>query len=99
MTDYLVNQYGEMPDDVNRGDESDRLMVSWALAEPPAPTPADDTVRAVVEVPDDIEALRRTDPAAAAEWRVRLRDELRGQLASGLRIGGVDGRGYLLVSR
>ena len=97
VTDYLVNQYGEMPDDVNRGDESDRLMVSWALAEPPAPTPADDTVHAVVEIPDDIEALRRADPTAAAAWRVRVRDELRGQLASGRRIGGFDLRGYLIV--
>lgn len=96
-TEYLVNQYGEMPDDVNRGDESDRLLVSWAVAEPPAPTPADDAVRAVVEIPDDIEALRRSDPKAAAEWRLRVRNELRGHLASGLRIGGVDARGYLLV--
>ena len=97
VTEYLVNQYGEMADDVNRGDESDRLMVTWALAEPPAPTPADDTVHAVVEIPDDIEALRRTDPPAAAAWRVRVRDELRGQLASGRRIGGFDRRGYLIV--
>lgn len=96
-TEYLVNQYGEMPDDVNRGDESDRLMVSWAVAEPPAATPSDDAVRAIVALPDDIEVLRRTDPAAAAEWRQRLREELRGHLASGLRIGGVDRRGYLLV--
>lgn len=96
-TEYLVNQYGEMPDDVNRGDESDRLMVSWAVAEPPVATPLDDAVRAVVEIPADIEALRRADPAAAAEWRTRVREELQRHLASGLRIGGVDGRGYLLV--
>ena len=92
-----MNQYGEMPDEVNRGDESDRLMIDWALAEPPASTPADDAVRAIVALPDDIEALRRTDPAAAAEWRLRVREQLRGHLASGLRIGGVDRRGYLLV--
>ena len=72
-------------------------MIDWALAEPPVPTPADDAVRAVVEIPGDIEALRRTDPAAAVEWRYRVREELRGHLASGLRIGGVDRRGYLLV--
>lgn len=96
-TEYLVNHYGEMPDDVNRGDESDRLLVSWALAEQPAPTPPGDAVSAVVDLPDDIETLRRTDPAAAAEWRSRVRHALRGHLASGLRIGGVDRRGYLLV--
>ncbi|WP_154097147.1 GNAT family N-acetyltransferase [Microbacterium testaceum] len=97
VTDYLVNQYGEMDDAVNRGDESDRLMVSWALAEPPEPTPADAEVAAVVAVPGDIEALRASDPAAGAEWRVRVRDEMREHLASGLRIGGFDRRGYLFV--
>ena len=34
VTEYLVDQYGPMDDLVNRGDESDRLMVSWALAAP-----------------------------------------------------------------
>ena len=33
-------------------------MVSWALAAPPVPTPADDRVVASVAVPRDIEALR-----------------------------------------
>lgn len=97
-TAYLVDHYGAMADAVNRGDESDRLMVSWALAEPPAPTPTDAEVVAVVAVPDDIEALRRSDPAAAAEWRRRLRGDLREHLASGRRIGGFDRRGYLIVA-
>ncbi|PTT21443.1 GNAT family N-acetyltransferase [Microbacterium sp. HMWF026] len=97
VTEYLVNQYGEMDDEVNRGDESDRLMVSWALAEPAAPQPQDAEITGVVAVPGDIEALRRSDPAAAAAWRVRVRDELRGHLASGRRIGGFDRRGYLIT--
>lgn len=97
VTDYLVNQYGAMHDAVNRGDQSDRLMVSWALAEPPAPTPTDAETSAIVAVPDDIAALRRGDPAAAASWRARVRDEMREHLASGRRIGGFDRRGYLIV--
>lgn len=96
-TEYLVNQYGEMDDEVNRGDESDRLMVSWALAEPAAPQPQDAEITGVVAVPGDVETLRRSDPAAAAAWRVRVRDELRGHLASGRRIGGFDRRGYLIT--
>ncbi len=31
---YHVNYYGEMPDDLNRGLESDRLEVDWALRSP-----------------------------------------------------------------
>ena len=100
VTEYLVDQYGPMDDGVNRGDESDRVMVSWALAAPPAPTPADDDVVAAVAVPRDIEAVRRESPADAADWRVRVRDALVGHLADGLAIGGFDDeRGYLLVRR
>ena len=98
MTEYLVNQYGPMDDGVNRGDESDRVMVSWALAAPPAPTPADDQVVASVAVPHDIEELRRVSPQDAAAWRLRVRDGIVGHLADGLVVGGFDDqRGYLLV--
>lgn len=31
---YYVNYYGEMPDEINRGLESDRLEVDWALRSP-----------------------------------------------------------------
>ncbi|MDQ1124216.1 GNAT family N-acetyltransferase [Microbacterium trichothecenolyticum] len=97
VTEYLADHYGAMADAVNRGDESDRLLVSWAVAEPPAPAPADADVVAVVAVPDDIASLRRSDPAAAAVWRRRLRADIAGHLASGRRIGGFDRRGYLIV--
>jgi predicted GNAT superfamily acetyltransferase len=100
VTEYLVNHYGPMDDGVNRGDETDRIMVSWALAAPPVPTPPDEQVVASVEVPHDIERLRRDAPADAAAWRLRVRDGLVGHLADGLAIGGFDDRrGYLLVRR
>ena len=96
-----VAQYLKAMDDgINRGDETDRIMVSWALAAPPVPTPEDDRVVASVAVPHDIESLRRTDPADAAAWRVRVRDEIMRNIADGLRIGGFDDeRGYLFVAR
>ncbi|MGX1703212.1 GNAT family N-acetyltransferase [Microbacterium sp. NPDC055357] len=97
-TEYLVQHYGAMDDGVNRGDQSDRIMVSWALAAPPAPTPPDDRVAATVEVPADIAAVRRTSPTDAASWRLRVREELVAHLADGLVIAGFDERGYLLVS-
>lgn len=99
-TEYLVNQYGPMDDGVNRGDESDRIMVSWAVAAAPAVTPSDDAVVAAVAVPADIEEVRRASAADAAAWRARVRAEILGHLAEGLVIGGFDdARGYLFIRR
>ena len=98
VTEYLVDQYGPMDDLVNRGDESDRLMVSWALAAP-ASVPAEREVVTSVAVPHDIEALRRTDPAEALEWRYRVRDAFGGLSADGLVVIGFDERGYLFGRR
>ena len=98
VTEYLPNQYGAMDDGINSGDESDRVMVSWALAAPPAPDPPAEGVAATVAVPHDIETLRREAPADAAAWRTRVREAFLGHLAGGLLVGGFDdARGYLFV--
>ena len=98
VTEYLVDHYGPMDDGVNRGDESDRLMVSWALAEPPVRTPDAARVVASVEIPHDIETLRRDAPGDAAAWRLRVREAVLGHVAGGLVIAGFDDeRGYLFV--
>ncbi|MFD7154945.1 GNAT family N-acetyltransferase [Kribbella sp. NPDC059898] len=52
-----------------------------------------------VAVPPDIEALRSTDPEAAAEWRAAVRDVLGGLLADGARIRGFDRSGWYVVDR
>ncbi|MFT4228900.1 MAG: GNAT family N-acetyltransferase [Microbacterium sp.] len=97
-TEYLVNHYGPMDDGVNRGDESDRLMVSWALSAPPVPTPAAERVFATVAVPADIQRLRAEDPVRASRWRVTVREGFLALLADGLVVGGFDDeRGYLFV--
>jgi predicted GNAT superfamily acetyltransferase len=98
ITEYLVDHYGPMDDGVNRGDETDRVMVSWALAAPPAPTPADERVVASVAVPHDIETMRRASPMDAAAWRTRVREEFLARLGEGLVVAGFDDeRGYLFV--
>lgn len=96
ITEYFVDHYGAMDDGVNRGDESDRLMVSWALAAP-ASAPREEEVVTAVAVPTDIEKLRREDPAEALDWRYRVRDAFQGLLADGFAVGGFDDRGYLFV--
>jgi Uncharacterized conserved protein len=95
VTEYLVDQYGSMGDGVNRGDESDRLFVSWALAAP-ASAPREEDVVTSVAIPSDIAALRRDDPSEALEWRYRVRDAFLGLLEDGLVVVGFDNdRGYL----
>jgi predicted GNAT superfamily acetyltransferase len=104
IAEYLVDFYGPMTDSVNANDESDRLLAAWSCAEP-----ADDedgernassvepkgTVR--VPTPDDIVVLRRTDPAAARTWRLRIREELGGRMARGGMVVGFTRDGDYLV--
>ncbi len=53
----------------------------------------------LVAVPDDVEALRRTAPAAARRWRIALREVLGPLIAGGARVTGFDRTGYYVVSR
>jgi predicted GNAT superfamily acetyltransferase len=97
VDEYLVDHYGAMNDVVNRGDESDRLMVTWALAAPASP-PNEAAVVTSVPVPNDIERLRRSDPAEALEWRYRVRDAFGGLYQDGFVAAGFDDdRGYLFT--
>ncbi|MDL9979427.1 GNAT family N-acetyltransferase [Microbacterium sp. ASV49] len=95
VTEYLVDYYGPMDDGVNRGDESDRILVTWDLK---APRPARGDVVASVAVPHDIEAIRLAQPQDAAAWRRRVRDAMRARLGEGLIVDGFDDeQGYLFV--
>jgi predicted GNAT superfamily acetyltransferase len=51
---------------------------------------------AVVPVPPDIERLRAVEPAAAHEWRLRVRESLGPYLAAGAAVGYDRERGYLI---
>lgn len=96
VTGYTVNRYGIFGGG-DAGDESDRLDVEWALADIAKP-PASDAVVATVEIPADVEGMRETDPAAAHEWRLRLRADIEEQLSQGRRLAGFEtGRGYLFT--
>lgn len=53
----------------------------------------------LVAVPEDIETLRTTNPAAANEWRYAVRSVLGELLASGGRITGFDRSGWYVVER
>lgn len=75
------NFYGAMTDVLNRGERSDRFVVRWDLRRTPGRR--DVVPAATVEVPDDHEALRRSDPDEAGAWRDRVAAAVEEQLGAG----------------
>jgi predicted GNAT superfamily acetyltransferase len=79
ISSYHPNFYGEMPDALNAGDESDRLMVSWkVVGENPVkrelistPKPTD----ILIQIPADIVAIRSKDRAENLFWRRKVREQ------------------------
>jgi len=76
---YHPNFYGDMPDALNAGDESDRLMVSWRtdIGAPKArelinnPEPGD----VLIEIPEDIVAIRSKNQSESMKWRRQVREQ------------------------
>ena len=76
---YYSNFYGEMPDALNAGDESDRLMVTWSTNSDELkakvlianPEPSD----ILIEIPEDIVAIRSRDQIESIKWRRRVREQ------------------------
>jgi predicted GNAT superfamily acetyltransferase len=110
--EYLPNFYGTMTDAINAGDDSDRLFVYWPLngdlSESSASAPTQGatatatstTVEAIlVELPEDIETLRKTNLAEALEWRARVRDVLEPAIADGYRVTGILNRQSLVLEK
>jgi predicted GNAT superfamily acetyltransferase len=96
--EYLVDFYGPIDDSINAGDESDRLLVAWAVDEQHAAAPTiHDQETFTVPTPDDIVVLRRTSPAAAEGWRRRVRRELGGPVAAGATVVGFTRAGEYVV--
>ena len=85
--EYLVNFYGFMRDSINAGDESDRLLMAWEVALPLPTAEQEKDAHRAIATPADIERLRGTDPAAARQWRMRLREELSEPVAKGQVVG------------
>ncbi|GAA0989700.1 hypothetical protein GCM10009555_074110 [Acrocarpospora macrocephala] len=122
--EYLREFYGQMADEVNAGDESDRVLAVWRLTSPQALTAAsgrpyqpevpESACRGLiavegrpvarvaaervvlVELPEDIEAIRRADPGAAKAWRLAVRDVLGGMMDEGATVTGFARGGYVV---
>ena len=93
--EYLPSFYGEMTDSINLGDESDRLLVAWHSATDPDAEIRDgssvvgsDRPHTLIATPDDVVAMRRTDPGAVKQWRSSTREQLSEALERGDRVVG-----------
>ena len=94
--EYLVNFYGPMCDSINAGDESDRLLMAWDVALPLPTEALENDLHRAIATPSDIESLRGTDPAAARQWRMRLREDLSEPVAKGQVVGFTREGDYLI---
>lgn len=89
---YYPNFYGDMPDELNAGDESDRVMASLKVV---GNTPTSRSVistpdksAVLIAIPDDIVAIRGKDLAENLRWRRSVRDEFVSALARGGKVIG-----------
>ncbi len=82
ISDYFPNFYGDMPDALNAGDESDRLMVSWRT-DIDAPKSRElitkpETDDILIEIPEDIVAIRSKNQSESMKWRRQVREQFLG---------------------
>lgn len=94
--EYLPNFYGTMTDEINAGDYSDRLFVYWDLKNRNDATSVSPNA-ITVEIPEDIESLRRNDLETAKIWRAKTREALQPLLEKGWTIKAMQDRTHLLV--
>ncbi|WP_037364677.1 GNAT family N-acetyltransferase [Nakamurella lactea] len=105
---YREDLYGTIPDALNAGMASDRLLVRWELASPrvqaasdAAASPASPALpppTGTIETPPDIEQLVASDPAAALQWRRRQRAAF-ASLPDGWMVTGIDAEGRYEVEQ
>ena len=98
---YHPNFYGDMPDALNAGDESDRLMVSWRTDKdaPRArelitnPEPGD----VLIEIPEDIVAIRSKNQSESMKWRRQVREQFIAAFAKNGRVIGFSANNEYVV--
>jgi predicted GNAT superfamily acetyltransferase len=79
ISTYFPNFYGDMPDALNAGDESDRLMVSWRT-DIDAPKARElitkpETGDILIEIPEDIVVIRSKNQSESMKWRRQVREQ------------------------
>jgi predicted GNAT superfamily acetyltransferase len=98
---YYPNFYGDMPDALNAGDESDRVMASWKVAgeQPVAkslilnPNKSD----FLIKIPEDIVIIRNKDIFENLKWRHKVRDEFMRAFEKGGKVVGFSANNEYVV--
>lgn len=89
---YEPNFYGNMADELNNGDESDRIMVRWDTTST-APRPRQELVEPpfdaeLIALPPDIVEIRRRDPDQNLQYRLEVRAAFLKAFADGKKVIG-----------
>jgi predicted GNAT superfamily acetyltransferase len=92
LVSYHENFYGKMADELNNGDESDRMMVRWDLT-PENPIPRAEITEPpydaeLIALPADIVEIRRTDPELNSQWREQVRMAFQEAFKNGKKVVG-----------
>ena len=101
ISNYYPNFYGEMPDALNAGDESDRVMASWKVAgkQPVAKSVITnpDESDTLIKIPEDILAIRNKDMSENLKWRHKVREEFMRAFEKGGKVVGFSANNEYVV--
>ena len=98
---YYPNFYGDMPDALNAGDESDRVMASWKVyGEQPVAKSVitnPDKADTLIKIPEDIVTIRSEDISENLKWRHKVREEFMQAFEKGGKVVGFSANNEYVV--
>jgi predicted GNAT superfamily acetyltransferase len=98
---YYPNFYGDMPDALNAGDESDRVMASWKVVgdQPVAKSVIinPDQADTLIKIPADIVTIRSEDISENLKWRHKVREEFINAFEKGGKVVGFSANSEYVV--
>jgi len=101
ISGYYPNFYGDMPDALNAGDESDRVMASWKIVgDQSVPrtvisNPSDSDT--LIKIPEDIVTIRSSDISENLKWRYKVREEFMRAFEKGGKVVGFSANNEYVV--
>jgi predicted GNAT superfamily acetyltransferase len=101
ISNYYPNFYGDMPDAINAGDESDRVMASWkVVGEQPRSKSViinPDKSDTLITIPEDIVTIRSKDISENLKWRHKVREEFMRAFEKGGKVVGFSANNEYVV--